>query len=63
MSYATMQDVSFALDLNDRELRDRPRQHPEVPAAEPELPKQRGEARPATKREPKRRPVSSKRAA
>jgi hypothetical protein len=45
MSYATMQDVSFALDLTDRELRDRPRRHPDLPAAESELPKQRRESR------------------
>ena len=62
MSYATMQDVSFALDLTDRELRDRPGPHPD-PAAESEMPKQREEARRATKRESKRKPVSARRAA
>ena len=37
MSYATMQDVSFAL-VTDCELRDRPRQHlePELPKEEPD---------------------------
>ena len=45
MSYATMRDVLFALDLSDSELRDRPRRHPDVPAAEPELPEERGERR------------------
>ena len=37
MSYATMQDVSFAL-VTDCELRDRPRQHlePESPKEEPD---------------------------
>jgi hypothetical protein len=43
-----MQDVLFALDLTDSELRDRPRRHP-VPAAEPELPEERGESRRVTK--------------
>jgi hypothetical protein len=49
MSYATMRDVLFALDLTDSELRDRPRRHPDVPAAEPELPEERGESRRVTK--------------
>ena len=37
MSYATMQDVSFAL-VSDCELPDRPRQHlePELPKEEPD---------------------------
>jgi hypothetical protein len=43
MSYATMQDALFALDLIDSELRDRPRLHPDEPGAEPELPEERGE--------------------
>jgi hypothetical protein len=38
MSYATMQDVLFALDLTDSELRDRP-------TAEPKLPEERSELR------------------
>jgi hypothetical protein len=45
MSYATMQDVLFALDLTDSELRDRLRRHPDVPAAKPELPEERAELR------------------
>ena len=43
MSYATMQDALFALDLSDSELRDRPRLHPNEPEAAPELPEGRGE--------------------
>jgi hypothetical protein len=38
MSYATMQDALFALDLADSELWDRPRLHPDEPTDEPELP-------------------------
>ena len=38
MSYATMQDVLFALELTDSELLDRP-------TAEPELPEERNELR------------------
>ena len=49
MSYATMQDVLFALDLTDSELRDRSRRHLDLPAAEPELPEERGESRRVTK--------------
>ena len=45
MSYATLRDVLFALDLSNSELRNRPRRHPDVPAAEPELPEERGERR------------------
>jgi hypothetical protein len=44
MSYATMQDVLFALDLTDSELRDRP-MHLDAPEARPELPEERGELR------------------
>jgi hypothetical protein len=44
MSYATMQDVLFALDLDDSELRDRRRRHADVPEAEPELPEEGGES-------------------
>jgi hypothetical protein len=45
MSYATMRDVLFALDLSDSEFLDQPRRHPDVPAAEPELSEERGERR------------------
>jgi hypothetical protein len=45
MSYATMQDVLFALDLTDSELRDRPKLHLDAPEAQPELPEERGELR------------------
>ena len=38
MSYATMQDALFALDLADSDLWDRPRLHPDEPTDEPELP-------------------------
>jgi hypothetical protein len=41
MSYATMQDVLFALDLTDSELRDRPELHLYAPEAQPELPEER----------------------
>ena len=41
MSYATMQDVLFALELTDSDLRDRPRLHLDAPEAEPELPEER----------------------
>jgi hypothetical protein len=40
-----MQDVLFALDLTDSELRDRLRRHPDVPAAKPELPEELGKLR------------------
>jgi hypothetical protein len=67
MSYATMLDVSFALKLADRELRDQPSEHANKPAAEPELPKQPEKAPDAIKRESKRethrKPASAKRAA
>ena len=49
MSYATMRDALFALDLTDPELRAQPRQHPDVPAAEPGLQEERGESRRVTK--------------
>ena len=45
MSYATMQDVLFALDLTDSKLRDRPKLHLDAPEAQPELPEERGELR------------------
>ena len=45
MSHATMRDVLFALDLSDSELGDRPRRHPDVPAADPELPEEPSERR------------------
>jgi hypothetical protein len=45
MSYATMQDVLFAFDVTDSELRDQPRLHPEEPADEPELPEEPGKLR------------------
>jgi hypothetical protein len=45
MSYATLQDVLFALELTDSDLRDRPRLHLDAPEAEPELPEERGELR------------------
>src|SRR5512143_1362558 len=48
MSYATMQDALFALDLADSELWDRPR-HPEESTDEPELPEEPGELRRAPK--------------
>lgn len=44
MSYATMQDALFALDLADSELWDRPR-HPEESTDELELPEEPGELR------------------
>ena len=44
MSYATMQDVLFALEVDHSELRDRRRRHANVPEAEPELPEERGES-------------------
>jgi hypothetical protein len=40
-----MQDVLFALDLTDSELRDRPKLHLDAPEAQPELPEERGELR------------------
>ena len=45
MSYATMQDALFALDLANSELWDRPRLHPEESTDEPELPEEPGELR------------------
>lgn len=48
MSYATMQDALFALDLADSELWDRPRP-PEESTDEPELPEEPGELRRAPK--------------
>jgi hypothetical protein len=45
MSYATIQDVLFALELTDSDLRDRPRLRLDAPGAEPELPEDRGELR------------------
>jgi hypothetical protein len=50
MSYATMQDALFALDLADPELWDRPRLHPDEPTDEPELPEEPGELRRAAQR-------------
>ena len=47
MSYATMQDVLLALDVDHSELRDRRRRHADVPEAEPELPEERGESQPS----------------
>ena len=43
MSYATMQDVLFNLDVSAFELRDRPKRHPAAAAAKAELPEERGE--------------------
>lgn len=40
MSYATMQDVLFAFELTDSELRE-PKLHLDAPEAEPELPETR----------------------
>jgi hypothetical protein len=42
-----MQDVLFALELTDSDLRDRPRLHLNAPEAE--LPEERGELRRVTK--------------
>ena len=44
MSYATMHDVLFDLDVSAFELRDRPKRHPAVAAAEAELPEERGKS-------------------
>jgi hypothetical protein len=41
MSYATMQDALFALDLADSELWDRPRLHPDEPTDNPNCLKSR----------------------
>src|SRR5512132_1664436 len=49
MSYATMQDALFALDLADSELWDRPR-HPEESTDEPELPTEPGKSRRTARR-------------
>lgn len=54
MSYATMQDALFALDLADSELWDRPR-HPEESTDEPELPEEPGELRRAAQPKATRR--------
>jgi hypothetical protein len=40
-----MQDVLFALELTDSDLRDRPTLHLDAPEAEPELPEKRGKLR------------------
>jgi hypothetical protein len=40
-----MQDVLFALELTDCDLRDRPRLQLDAPEAEPELPEEGGELR------------------
>ena len=45
MSYATMRDVLFALDLSESELRGRPERHADVPEAEAGLPEERVERR------------------
>ena len=45
MSYATMQDALFALDLTDSEVVDRPRLHLDELTDEPELPEEPGELR------------------
>ena len=45
MSYATMQDALFALDLTDSELWDRPRLHLDELTDESELPEEPGELR------------------
>lgn len=49
MSYATMQDVLFALDVNDSELRDHVERQQKVPSAEPDFPEERGELRDAAR--------------
>ncbi len=43
MSYATMQDVLFALEVDHSGLRDRRGRHADVPEAEPESPEGRRE--------------------
>jgi hypothetical protein len=43
MSYATMQDVLFALGVDNSELRDRWRRHADMPEVKAELPEDRGE--------------------
>ena len=53
MSYTTMQDALFALDLTHSELLDRPKLHRDAPEAQPELPEERIEPRsPAQRRGP-----------